>query len=804
MPSFARFRQTLRKLWAQKGFSAAVVVILALGIGGTVSVFSIIYAVLLRPLPYANPQELVSVFQSKLPNDEADQINFSPANFVDFREKHRSFTDMAAYCGFHYNLITGSEPEQVEGAAVSASFFDILGVHPSLGRNFLPSEDSYASPRVVILSDRLWSEDFHRDPTIVGKSIVLNGDPFYVVGVMPRTFRPPDDDQTSLWVPLQQQIRPDRMLGRDLQYLGVVARLRPDIQLDQARGDMNRIAAQLHSAYPNADMGSGAVVMPLQQALAGGMQKSLFLSLGIVIFVLLIASSNVAILMLARISHRARELAVRLALGATLPRIVTELLSESIVLGLASGILGLFVALVAAKIFPYFAPDASALGLIEINPAVAGFTVAISLVVGFGFGLFPALTLARLDIQKTLRRSENASTVHAGGRYLRDALVISEVSLSIALLVGTGLLLRSMLNLQNQSLGFRTDGVVATWIGLPRIHYQNNSDVINFFTRVQQNLRSLPSYQAVALGYPLPLQGNHFWTSFTITGRNAAPGEYESASLRFIDSGFLPLMKIPLIEGRNFSDTDDTNAPPVVLVGQSFARKYWPNEDPVGKSISILRENVVPRRIIGVVSDVRSVIEDDPPPTMYVSYKQLSFPSMQVLLLRRDPSAPVLSDVRNAVHNVDPNQPIGYVSTMDSIVSDSLGPWRFALSVLGGLAGLAVVLTTVGIFAVLSFLVRERTKELGIRMAVGASRGKVMSLVLAQTLRMTSHGIVIGSLLSFLILRFLTTSMYAIRPNDPLIFILVAVLVAVIAVIAAFLPAQRAARIEPLAALREE
>ena len=361
-----------------------------------------------------------------------------------------------------------------------------------------------------------------------------------------------------------------------------------------------------------------------------------------------------------------------------------------------------------------------------------------------------------------------------------------------------------MLNLQNQSLGFRTEGVVATWIGLPRIHYENNSDVINFFTRVQQNLRSLPGYEAVALGYPLPLQGNHFWTSFTITGRNAAPGEYESASLRFIDSGFLPLMNVPLLEGRNFSDADDKNAQPVVIVGQSFARKYWPNEDPVGKSISILRENVVPRRIIGVVSDVRSVIEDDPPTTMYVSYKQLSFPSMQVLLLPRDPYAPVLSDVRNAVHSVDPNQPVQYVSTMDSIVSDSLGPWRFALSVLGGLAGLAVALTSVGLFAVLSFLVRERTKELGIRMAVGASRGKVMSLVLAQSLRMTSYGIAIGSLLSFLILHVLTSSMYAIRPNDPLIFILVAVLVAAISVIAAFLPAQRAARIEPLAALREE
>jgi len=795
-------RQTFRNLWTYRSFSASVAITLALGIGGTVSVFSIIYAVLLRPLPYRNPQELVSVFQSKLPNDEADESNFSPANFVDFRQKNLAFADLAAYCGFHYNLIIGSEPEQVEGAAVSASFFDILGAQPALGRNFLRSEDSYSSPRVVILSDRLWSEEFHRDAKIIGKSILLDGDPFYVIGVMPRKFRPLDDDRTSLWVPLQQQIRPDRMLWRDQQFLGVVARLRPHTQMDQARADMNRIAAQLHTAYPSADMGTGAVVMPLQQALVGGMQKSLFLSLGIVVFVLLIAGSNVAILMLARVNSRTRELGIRLALGATLPRMLIDVLTESVILGLVSGSLGLLLAMAGPKILAQFAP--TTLDLIEFSPAVVGFAVALSVIVGLGFGMFPALTLARADIQQLLRRSENAATVQIGGRRLRYALVVGEVSLSIALLVGTGLLFRSMLNLQKQPLGFRSKGVVATWIGLPRIHYQNDSDVINFFTRVQQNLRSLPGYQAVALGYPLPLQGNHFWTSFTITGRNTAPGEYESASLRFIDSGFLPLMNISVLEGRNFSDADDAKTDPVIIISESFARKYWPHEDPIGKSISVRREPVVQRRIIGVVSDVRAVVEDDPPPTMYVSYKQLSFPSMQVLLLPRDQSASVLADLRSAVHSVDPDQPVQYVDTMDSIVRDSLEPWRFGLSVLGGLAALAVILTSVGLFAVLSFLVRERTRELGIRMAVGASRGKVINLVLGESLKMTILGIAIGSLISLLIAHLLTSSMYGIRPNDPLTFIVVAGLVEAISVLAAFVPARRAGYIEPLAALREE
>jgi putative ABC transport system permease protein len=798
-------RLTLRNLWKHRTFSGSVILTLALGMGGTISVFSVIYAVLIRPLPYANPQELVRVFQSKLPNDEADQDNFSPANFLDFREKNLSFSDLAASCGFHYNLFTEAEPEQVEGMAVSASFFDVLGIHPVLGRSFLPNEDSYSSPRVVVLSHRLWSGEFHRDPNIVGKSIVLNGDPFTVVGVMPPSFRPLDDERTSLWVPLRQQVRPDRMFSRAQHgYLGVVGRLRPNVRLDQARADMNRIAAQLHSAYPNADMGSGAVVVPLQQAVVGGMRKSLLLSLGIVVFVLLIASSNVAILMLARVNGRARELGIRLALGAAARRIVADVLTESAILGLASGSLGLLLALGGSRILLQFAPATGALGLIEINPAVAAFTVALSAVVGLGFGLLPALTFARVNVQQLLRRSENAATIHVGGRRLRYALVVGEVSLAMVLLAGTGLLLRSLRTLQNQPLGFRTGRVVASWIGLPRIHYQNDDDVIDFFTRVQQNLRARPGYQAVALGYPLPLQGNHFPTSFTIAGRNTAPGEYETASLRFVDSGFFPLMNIPLLEGRNFSDGDDANAQPVAIVSESFARKYWPGEDPIGRSISILRESAVPRRIVGLVSDVRVAIEDDPPPTMYVSYKQLSFPSMQVLLLTHDRTASPLTDIRNAVHSVDPGQPVHDVYPMASVVGDSLAPWRFALLVVGGLAALGLILTGVGLFAVLSFLVRERTRELGIRMAVGAPRSRVINLVLGQSLRMTAFGIAVGLLAGIVFVHLLTSSVYAIRPNDPLTFVVVAAAVAAFSVVAAFVPARKAACIEPLAALREE
>jgi predicted permease len=366
------------------------------------------------------------------------------------------------------------------------------------------------------------------------------------------------------------------------------------------------------------------------------------------------------------------------------------------------------------------------------------------------------------------------------------------------------LLLRSMLHLQNQPLGFRTDRVVAVWVGLPRIRYQNNNDVINFFTRVDENLRALPAYEAVGLGYRLPLGGDQFWTDFTIAGRDTVAGEYDSAALRFIDSGFLRVMDTHLLEGRNFSDADDANAQPVTIVSESFARKYWPGDDAIGKYISILRDTSVPRRVVGVVADAKATIEDDPPPTMYVSYKQMSFPSMQIVLLQRDRSASAIADVRRAVQSVDPLQPVQDSQSMESMVRASLDPWRFALSLLGGLAGLAVLLTTVGLFAVVSYLVRERTRELGIRMAIGAPRSSIMRLVLGQSLKLALFGTSVGLVFTFAVVRLMSSMVYAIRPNDPITFVIVAMSVAAISILAAFIPAYRAARVEPLAALREE
>lgn len=801
---FSEIRQTLRRLWKNRGFSSSVVLTLGLGIGATVSVFSIIYAVMIRPLPYADPAHLFGVFQSRVANDEAGQDAFSPANFLDFRERSHVFTGLAAYCGFNYNLTGNGEPKRLEGVAVSSDFFTILGIQPMLGRTFLPDEDSYSSPHVVLLSHHLWSGEFRSDPQIVGRTISLNGEPFYVVGVMPRSFRSPGDEETELWIPLRQQIRPDRMLWRDQHFLGVVGRLRPGVTLDQARADMNRIAAQLRAQYPSSDNGSGAVVMPLQQALVGDTKQSLMLALGIVVLVLLIASSNVAILMLARVSGRTRELAVRMALGASASQILSDVLAESVILGLGSGLLGLLLAVIGRKMFLHLAPANDLFTLIQINPAVLAFAVAVSLIVGLGFGLLPAVKVVRTDVQHILRNAGNATTMDAGGRFLRHALVTGEISLSIVLLIATGLLLRSMMNLRHQPLGFRADRVLTYRIRLPRIRYQNNNDEVGFYSRVEQNLRESPGVENVGLGYPLPLQGNDFLTSFTIAGRNANPGEYEQASLRFMDSGYLRVLNVPLLNGRNFTDADDAKAQPVTIVSESFAHKYWPGEDAIGKYITILRDPAVPRRVVGIVADVRSSVDEDLLPTMYVSYKQMPFQSMQVVLLSRDTSGSVLAKIRGAIQSVDPEQPVDDVGSMESIVRDALQPWRFALSLLGGLAGLAVVLTGVGLFAVISYLVRERTKELGVRMALGASPGNVMKLVLSQSLKLTLLGTGIGLALTFTVVRLMTSMVYAIDPNDPATFLVVALSVAAISILAAYVPARRAARIEPLAALREE
>jgi predicted permease len=800
----SEFRQTLRRLGRSFGFSTCVVLTLALGIGATVSVFSIIHAVLITPLPYPDPSRLCEVFESKLANDEAEMESFAPGNFLDLRARNQTFADLAASFGPHFNLTGGGgEPRHLEGSAISPSMFSILGVKPMLGRAFLPDEDKFSSPHVVILSYRLWSTSFHSDRSITGKSISLNGDPYTVVGVMPLNFRSLDSDP-DVWIPLQQQVRPDRMLWRDSHFLTVIGRLRPGVTLDQARADMNRIAGQMKMQYPSSDSGSGTVVMPLQRALVGDNRRSLLLAFGIVVLVLLIAGSNVAILMLARVAGRTRELAVRMALGASGSQILRQVLAESVVLGLISGVLGCALALIGRQLFLRFAPYNPNVDAIHISPSVLAFAALLSIIVGLGFGLLPAIRVLRADVQHILRQAGNASTADTGGRFLRHSLIVGEISLSIVLLVPTGLILRSMQNLQNQPLGFRTDHLIATWIGLPRIRYQNNEDVSTFFTRVDQKLRNAVGADSVALGYRLPIQADRFSASFTVSGKSYQPGEYDHAELYFIDSGYLPLLKIPILDGRNFTDADDLHGQRVAIVSASFARAYWPHNSAVGQTITILRDTPVPALIVGVVGDVRPAIEDEPQPTMYVSYKQISFPSMQVVVSTHDSSSAVLAAVARAVQSVDPEQPVESTSSLESMVHETLDPWRFALSLLAILSGLATILTGLGLFAVISYLVRERTREMGVRMAIGATPMSVLSLVLGQSLRLALLGSLIGFVSTLSVTRVMANTMYALRPNDPAIFFTVEVFVIAVSILAASLPAWRAAHIEPLSALREE
>lgn len=799
-----QLRQTLRRLWKSRGFSFSVILTLGLGIGATTAVFSIIYAVLLRPLPYFKPAALMSVSASTTPNDETTAYGFSPANFTDFRAQNRSFTDLAAYFAMHYTLNAHGEPKLHEGTAVSASLFDILGVRPILGRNFRPEEDNYSAQHVVILSHHVWAEEFLGDPKIVGKPVVLNGESFYVVGVMPPGLNVSDEDHADLWIPLQQQIRPDRMLWRDQAFLEVVGRLRPGATIDQARADMNRIAAQLHAQYPMvANNGSGAVVIPLQQYLNAPARNSLLLSLGIVGFVLLIANANVAILMLARVTARMRELSVRRALGASGWQILSDVLLESVTLGVLSGVAGVILAASARAPLLHFFPDHDSFKFIGINSVVLTFVAGISVLAGLGFGLIPALVVLRRDIQHVLRNGGNTSTMDAHGRRLRHLLIVGEISLSIVLLFGTGVLMRSILALQRRPLGFRTDHVLVSYVPMPRTRYQNNDNVVEFFDKVMRQLRGAPGLQAVGLVHPFPFRGCG-GDAFRITGRSFAPGEYENGCLEFIDEGYFSVFDIPLLSGRNFNEADNGQSQAVAIVNEAFVRKYWPGEDAVGKYLEILRRPQGPLRVIGVVADVRPGIEADFLPQIYVSYRQVTFQTMAIVTLRHDTATSLDKVVRRAVQNVDPQMPAPSMDTIESVVHDSLDSWRFALTLLGGLTTLAVVLIVVGLFAVISYLVRERTKELGVRMAIGASRNDVMRLVLRQSLRLALGGIVVGLVLTFALARFAASVEYAVRPNDPVTFLVVAGAVALISILAAYIPARRAAQIDPLAALREE
>ncbi|HEY2360668.1 MAG TPA: ABC transporter permease [Candidatus Angelobacter sp.] len=798
---------TFRSLRKAPGFSLVVTVTLALGIGANTAVFSMIDVLLLRPLPYPDSGHLLRLSEIKTPGDSSTIADVSPANFIDWQAQTRTFTGIAASEGFHYNLTGNGQPEHVWGGASSAQWFSVLGVHAALGRDFRPEEDSPTASPVVILSDQLWRRRFSADPEIVGKAIGLNGSQFTVIGVMP----PKCDyhEENELWVPLQQQVRPDRMLWRDARFLEVIARPKPGTTMAQATDDLNRIAVALRQAHTVGDIYGGAAIMPLQKSLTGDMQQMLMVSFAIVALVLLVVCANVANLMLLRVTGRSRELAIRMALGAKPANLVRQLVLEGICLGTVAGTVGLVIGAAGKKLLlwqlGWASPELSAANL---SWAVLLFTFGVSVVVGIVFALLPAVAVVRAERHDMLRRASSGTTVDVKGRRLRKALAIAEIACSVVLLAGTILVARSFQALRHMPLGFDIDHRFEVSLPLPRIRYQSDADVARFYQQVTQKVRALPGVIDATTTHMLPLSYGSFGVGFQIVEGNTSADEFHGAELRLIDEHYLSALSIPLLRGRFIADTDRADTAPVCVINKAMAQKYWPDKDPMGQLIVLTRNDVdgekKPRRIVGVIADVRGRINEDPPPSVYVPYAQMAFFNMGLLVHTRDSAAAVRKSVAAVLQTIDPDQPIVSVHTFSNVLPDALGDWTVAITLLGGLAALAVLLTTLGLFAVIAYMVKEKTREIGIRMAIGATQASVRNLVLKQTARLAVMGAAIGIFLSLTSSRFLGSLIYGVRRTDPLTFAVVIGLLAALALAASYIPARRAMRVDPILALRDE
>jgi putative ABC transport system permease protein len=797
---------TLRSLRKAPGFALIVIVTLALGIGANTAVFSMIDVLLLRPLPYADSSHLLRLLETKTAGDSSTISDVAPANFIDWQAQSRAFTGVAASEGFHYNLTGNGPPEHIWGGAASAKWFSVLGVHAALGRDFLPEEDAPAAAPVVILSDQLWRRRFNADPAIVGKVIGLNGGPFTVIGIMP-----PNSDyreESELWVPLQQQIRPDRMLWRDSRFLQVIARPKPEITMSQATDDLNRVAAALRQEHTAGDIYGGAAIMPLQKFMTGDIQRTLLVSLAVVGLVLLVVCANVANLMLLRITGRSRELAIRMALGAKPINLVRQLVLEGICLGTAAGAVGLAFGAAGKKLLlwqlEWESPELSAANL---GWAVLLFTFGVSVIVGIVFALLPALAVVRVERHDMLRRASSGTTVDVKGRRLRKALAIAEIACSVVLLAGTILVARSFQALRHVSLGFDIDHRVEVSLPLPRIRYQRDADVVRFYQQVTEKVRALPGVMDATTTNMLPLNYG-FGVSFQTVEGNASADEFHEAELRLSDEHMLSALSIPLLRGRFIADTDRGETAPVCVINKAMAQKYWADKDPMGRLIVLTRNDVngekKPRRIVGVIADVRGRINEDPPPMVYVAYAQMSFFNMELLVHTRDAAPAVRKSVAAVLQTIDPDQPIRSVHTFSDALPGALGDWTVAITLLGGLATLAVLLTALGLFAVIAYMVKEKTREIGIRMAIGATPASVRNLVLKQTAWLAVIGSAIGIALSAISSRFLGSLIYGVRATDPLTFAIVIALLAALALAASYIPARRAMRVDPILALRDE
>jgi putative ABC transport system permease protein len=791
-------RYGVRSFLKRPGFLVIAISTLALGIGATTAMFTVVNSVLLRPLHFPEPERIV-LFQGVNPRQGITDSNMSIPDITDWQQQSQSFEQIAGFASGGVILSTGDEVERVRTTAVSAEFFPLFKTNPISGRVLQPDDMQEGRDAVIVISHALWQRRFGGAADVIDRKITLNGQPATIVGIMPAGFTYPND--CEVWVPLERTKE-----RRDNRFVEVVSRLKPNVSLAQAQTEMDTINQRLAQNYVETNTGWSVHLTELRESLVGELRTSLLILLGAVAFVLLIACANVANLLLARAAYRQKEIALRTALGASRLRVVRQLLTESVLLSFVSGMAGLALSLWFIKLLIAITPpNTPRLSEIRIDLRVFAFTFGVTILAGILFGLFPALQTSRPNLNETLKDSGQRGSETGGRNRVGSLLIVSEIALSFMLLAGAGLLIKSFLHLREINPGFNPDNVLTMRLALTPGKYAQGEPRAQIYKQLIDHVKATPGVQSAGAVLSLPLGGDTFEVGRSLIreGRPMTPDESSNAQYLPVTPDYFQTLQIPLKSGRFFTDQDTLQSTKVVIVNETMARALWPNENPVGRRFTIWRDEKFPREIVGVVGDTKASLDKEAGRQMYVPYAQDATWGSLSLVVRTagDPSA-MTSSVREAIRAVDKGIPNYNLKTMNDVVSTSAAPRRIPMLLMSAFAGVAMLLAMLGIYGVTSYYVTQRTHEIGVRMALGAQIVDVLKLVLRRAMLLAVIGIGIGVAGAIAVTRYLTSLLFGVKPIDTLTFVAVAVALAVVVFIACLVPARRAAKIDPLEALR--
>jgi putative ABC transport system permease protein len=797
-------RYGARMLLKKTGFTLIAVFTLALGIGANTAIFSVVNSVLLRPLPYPNAERLMTIWEDHRARNGPVNEWTSPTGFEDWRDQAKSFDHVVALQDWQPTLTGQGDPEQLVGAQVSHDTFAMLGVTPALGRSFRPEEDRRGVESVVIISHGLWRRRFGADPSLVGKKISLNGESRVVIGVMPAGFKFPIIAGADIWRPIQPALNPGCQRGCIT--VRVMARLKPGAAEAQARAELNSVAARVEQQFPDTNTKVGATLVPLHEFLVGPVKTQMMALLVAVGFVLLIACANVANLLLARSATREKEIAIRASLGAGRWRIARQLMSESLLLASIGGAAGLLLAYGLVDLLVSFSPQGTPrLDEIGIDRLVLGYTMAITVLTGLLFGSAPVWQLFKADLNQSLRDGGKGLHGARSGRRVLSALVVAETALALTLLVGAGLLIRSFIRLQRVDPGFNPRNVLTAVVTLPQAVYPERNQIAPFYSQLLERVRTLPGVQSAAAVSSLPLAGNDNDAGFLIEGRPAPqPDQRPVAWVSSVSQDYFRTMGMRLIAGREFTERDNENSPKVVIISQATARRHFQNEDPIGKRIGNGRPDGW-REIVGITADVKHFgLTQDARVSMFFPDRQR--PSRQMFIVARTTADPLSMGpaLRGAVAAMDKNLAVSNISAMEEVTSQSIGQERFTLLLLGVFSALALSLAVAGIYGMMSYAVAQRTHEIGVRLTLGAQTRDVLKLVVTQGMTLVLAGVGIGLASSLALTGFIKGLLFGVSATDPMTFVAISILLSIIALLACYLPARRATKVDPMVALRSE